>query len=306
MIPLLDPNELRAALLAIPARSIVGVGDNVLDCYLDEDLAYPGGNALNVAAYSRLLFNAESAFIGITGDDRLADHLTRVLADIGVHQTHVRRAHGANGMAFVALDQDGDRRFVGSNRGGVQSELRIRLTDADFEYIAQYSRLHTSVYSAIDSELSRLVDRGVEISYDYSDDAAHEVIQTTAPFVEVGFFSGGDLSDADVDELGAFAVKQGMRRAVVTRGSRGARAFDASSRSSVGIVPIEAVDALGAGDAFITGFLAAQGAAADLDECMAVASQSGALACTFRGAFGYSVHAGDDALSQLTRRYEPA
>ncbi len=34
-----------------------------------------------------------------------------------VDGARVRRVRGANGMAFVALDEDGDRRFVASNRG---------------------------------------------------------------------------------------------------------------------------------------------------------------------------------------------
>ena len=32
---------------------LIAVGDNVTDCYLDEGIYYPGGNAVNVAA-SRL------------------------------------------------------------------------------------------------------------------------------------------------------------------------------------------------------------------------------------------------------------
>ncbi len=299
-------DRLRTTLAGVPAPSLVGVGDNVLDCYLDEDLAYPGGNALNVAAYSRLMFGGRAGFVGILGDDRFAAHLRGVLAAIDVDDTRCRVAHGANGMAFVALDADGDRRFVGSNRGGVQHGLRLKLTPDDLGYLASHTGVHTSVYSAIEAELPALAALGVAVSYDYSDDADWAVVERSAPYVGVGFFSAGRRAEPEIDALAARALAAGMGAVVVTRGSLGAIAYEAGGRTSVGIKPVEAVDALGAGDGFIAGFLAARQAGSGLDACLDVAAASGALACTFRGAFGYPVQAGEDARGQLIRRVSSA
>lgn len=303
---IMEAEELRGALAAVPPPSLVGVGDNVLDCYLHEDLAYPGGNALNVAAYSRLFFDGSAGFVGILGDDRFGDHVRDVLDQIGVGTTRARRVHGANGMAFVSLDEDGDRRFVASNRGGVQADVRLRLSEADHEYLAGFDRVHTSLYSSLEPELPAIVERGSRVSYDYSDDASREVIRATAPHVDVGFFSGGSLSDADVEDLGRFAVRCGVGSAVVTRGDRGSLVFVAQAVRRAGIRSVVAVDALGAGDAFITGFLAARAGGADPGESLETAAVSGALACTLRGAFGYPVHAGEDARAQMLRRYPAA
>lgn len=300
------PERLLEILSKVPAPSLVGIGDNVLDCYLHEDLAYPGGNALNVAAYSRLFFGGMAGFVGIMGDDRFADHLRGVLATIDVDASQVRTVHGANGMAFVTLDDDGDRRFIGSNRGGVQHELRLRITEADHDYIAGFTRMHTSVYSSIDSELPSISDRGTLVSYDYSDDAQRESIERSAPHVEIGFFSGSMLTEAEQDDIAAFALTRGTDIAVVTMGSRGSVAYERGSRSRAGVKDIVAVDALGAGDAFITGFLASRAAGGDIDDCLEIASATGALACTLRGAFGYPVQAGEDARLQLTRRLPTA
>lgn len=294
---------LRQTLVQVPPPSLAGVGDNVLDCYLDEDLAYPGGNALNVAAYSRLFFGGSAAFIGIMGDDRFADHLRDVLDDIGVDRARTREVRGANGMAFVSLDDDGDRRFVASNRGGVQAGLRLRLTAEDHEFLSGFARVHTSVYSSIEPELATIVEHGSAVSYDYSDGASREIIALTAPRVDVGFFSGGALTDAEAEDLGEFAVSSGLACAIVTRGARGSSAFEAVGHRRVGIRSVQAVDALGAGDAFITGFLAARAAGADVAGSLDIAAASGALACTLRGAFGYPVHAGDDARAQMLRHY---
>lgn len=296
-------DELREAIGHVPPPSLVGVGDNVLDCYLHEDLAYPGGNALNVAAYSRLFFGGRAGFVGIMGDDRFAVHLAGVLDEIGVDRSRVRSAHGANGMAFVELDADGDRVFVGSNRGGVQAELRLRLTPADHEYLGGYDRVHTSVYSSIEAELPAIVEHGAVVSFDYSDDADETAVRSTAPFIDVGFFSGSALTDAEISARAAFALDSGMRAVVVTLGSRGARAFEAGAAHAVDVRSVVAVDALGAGDAFITGFLSARASGADLAQSLEVAATTGALACTLRGAFGYPVKGGEDARAQLLRRY---
>lgn len=294
---------LRDELRAVAPASLVGVGDNVIDCYLHENRAYPGGNALNVAAYSRLFFSGDAGFVGIVGDDRFGDHLRSTLDRIGVDRRRVRDVHGATGMAFVALDDDGDRRFVASNRGGVQAGLRLRLSQDDYDYLSGFQRVHTSVYSSIEPELADIVERGSLVSYDYSDDATRAVVEATARHVDVGFFSGGALSDPEVEDLGEFAVRSGMECVVVTRGARGSQAFRAGEKRGAGIRSVDAVDALGAGDAFITGFLAGRASGADLAGSLEIAAASGALACTLRGAFGYPVHAGDDAREQMLRRY---
>lgn len=299
------PAQLRDRLASVPAPSVVGIGDDVLDCYLHEDLAYPGGNALNVAVYSRLFFGADAGFVGIVGDDRFATHLLNVLDQLHVDHERARRAHGANGMAFVSLDEEGDRRFVGSNYGGVQHGLRLRLTEQDFAYLERYDRVHTSVYSAIEPELGALTERGIQVSFDFSDDAPAGLLARIGTHIDVGFFSGGALRESEIDDLGRAALASGVGVAVVTRGSRGACAYTDDARAVAAVLPVDAVDALGAGDAFISGFLAARAAGSDIDGCLEIAATTGALACTYRGAFGYPVEAGEDARAQLIRRYEP-
>lgn len=290
--------ELLGELRATPGARIVGVGDNVLDCYVEEGLCYPGGNALNIAAYTRLFFDGSAGFIGIFGTDRFAAHLRASLDAIGVEHGHSRVAEGANGMAFVAVDADGDRRFVGSNRGGVQARLRLRLDAADAQYLAAADVVHTSVYSSIDESLPGLAEHA-RVSYDFSTSRDRAAIDAVAPHASVGFFSGEGLDEAEIADLGEYAVGRGLPTVVVTRGGRGARAFEAGGFTDVGIRATEVVDTLGAGDGFITGFITARAAGGDLGQCLRTASVAGAYACTMRGAFGHPVGAGEDAMSQL-------
>ena len=204
-------------------------------------------------------------------------------------------------MAFVALDDDGDRRFVSSNYGGVQHGLRLRITPQDIEYLEQFTQVHTSVYSNIEPELVLLDERGIKVSFDFSDDAPQGLLEKVAQHIDVGFFSGGSLSEGEIEDLGRHANDLGVDLAVVTLGSRGARGFERGTQHGVGIVPVASIDALGAGDAFITGFLVARAAERDLEKCLETAAMAGSLACTYRGAFGYAVPAGPDARAQMLR-----
>lgn len=295
------PEQLRQRLSLVPGTSVLGIGDNVLDCYVDEDLAYPGGNALNVAVYSCLLMQGRGGFVGIVGDDDFAGHLVRVLDEVGVDRARLRHADGRNGMAFVQLSPDGDRRFVGSNGGGVQKLLRLRITGADLEYAAGFARVHTSTYSAIDSELPVLAENST-VSYDFSDHARSQHISAVGPHLDVAFASGSHLAPADVEALGEHALRSGVNQMVITLGGRGVVAFASDGPERCDVKPVAAVDTLGAGDAFITGYLTALQAGCDLQQCLDVATTSGALACTYRGAFGHSTPAGPAALEQLVRR----
>lgn len=293
----ISPDDIAAELAGLRPPALVGIGDSVLDCYLDEDLAYPGGNALNVAVYGSLLLGGTSHFIGITGDDRFGDHLRAVLDELGIDRSRTRTVQGPTGMAFVRLD-DGDRRFVGSNRGGVQAELRLRCTDADLAVVHAADIAHTSAYAALVPELPRLAAQA-EVSFDFSTERSTDLIDAVAPHASVGFFSGEGLDAEAAAELGRYAVSRGLEHAVVTRGSEGSVAVDRAGVTSAGIVHVDAVDSLGAGDGFITGFLAGRAAGAALDESLRIAALTGAYACTLRGAFGYPVVAGPDAHSQM-------
>lgn len=289
-------NVLRGVLSEVRGAALVGIGDNVLDCYMFEELAYPGGNALNVAAYTRLLLGGDSAFIGIVGQDRFGDHLMSVLEHIGVDGAHCRRAVGPTGLAFVELDDDGDRVFTASNRGGVQQQLRIRFNDADLDYVAGFDRVHTSTYSGLDADLPR-ISEVVPVSYDFSDDADN--LLELAPLVELSFVSGGHLSDAQVDDLGKAVMSAGGRHLVVTLGQRGSVAFTGRGKTIGPTFDVDVVDALGAGDAFIAGYLSAYNAGCETERCLEAAAAAGAMACTLRGAFGYPTLAGSDARAQM-------
>lgn len=54
---------------------LIAVGDNVTDCYLDEGIYYPGGNAVNVAVDCKRDGAEKVNYIGVFGNDDRADYI---------------------------------------------------------------------------------------------------------------------------------------------------------------------------------------------------------------------------------------
>ena len=67
--------------------NVIGIGDNVVDKYVHTQTMYPGGNALNFAAYAAMLGH-NAAYLGIFGNDAAAEHVMQVLDKVGVKWPH--------------------------------------------------------------------------------------------------------------------------------------------------------------------------------------------------------------------------
>ena len=102
------------------AIRVIGVGDNVVDKYMHTKTMYPGGNAFNFSAYASML-GASSSYMGVFGSDEAAQLVQATARELGIDTSHCRVEEGENGYAMITL-VDGDRKFLGSNKGGVAKE----------------------------------------------------------------------------------------------------------------------------------------------------------------------------------------
>ena len=69
---------------------IIGVGDNVVDCYLDQGVYYPGGNCVNVAVNAKREGAEEAAYLGVFATDDKAEHLKKCLVKENISFDHSR------------------------------------------------------------------------------------------------------------------------------------------------------------------------------------------------------------------------
>ena len=95
---------------------VVGIGDNVIDRYLNKGVMYPGGNAVNVAAHASML-GAQAAYVGELGDDLGGDIIGRALRGLGVDLSHAPVIPGATTKTCDVNVFDGERSEVGYDTG---------------------------------------------------------------------------------------------------------------------------------------------------------------------------------------------
>ncbi len=228
---------------------VLGIGDNLCDIYLHTKKMYPGGQALNVAVFSKIL-GAEADFMGVFGNDAIAAHVKNTLDQLGVGRSHCREYEGENGFARVLLE-DGERVFKGSNKGGVLREHPIELTREDIEYIKGFDLIHTSNNSYFDRQLPLLDELNVKVSYDFSSQwKEKDRVQRVCPYIDFGFLSCSDVPLDDVKEICTFLHNEGCKTVVATMGSRGALLFDGVCMQYKQPEPVQIWDTLGAGDSF--------------------------------------------------------
>lgn len=73
----------------------------------------------------------------------------------------------------------------------------------------------------------------------------------------------------------------------VTLGSRGSIFSEEGKRYHQGIVPVKAIDTMGAGDSFIAGFLTRRILGDGMEDALRFAATAAANTCKFHGGFGY-------------------
>ena len=275
---------------------VIGIGDNVVDDYAHIRTMFPGGNALNFSVYASML-GCESAYLGVFGNDVAAGHVQRTLAAIGVDTSHCRRADGPNGRAILTIEH-GERVFVSSNQGGVAKSVPMEFIFDDLDYLQTFSIMHTSAYSYLDDHLASMQSLQPLVSYDFSDDFDAEYALTLCRYVDMGFFSCAKWAEEATMDLLEKAVSRGCTLAVATRGPQEVILFDGQSwfRRIPGTAT--PTDTLGAGDAFITGFLVSYvGGKGDtsarparlIESSLERAASFAADICQMQGAFGHGL-----------------
>lgn len=234
---------------------VLGLGDNVVDKYMHTLTMYPGGNALNFAVYAKL-FGYESAYLGNFGDDREAEHVYETISSLGLDVARCRFLKGENGAAKVKI-VDGDRVFLGSNKGGVSNQHPLELTNMDWSYIAGYDIVHTSIFSHIESQLPRLKKAASFLSMDFSNYASDDYLKEQCPYLDCACIScGEEMPEEEIRKRIESIISYGCRQIVIaTRGAKGAVISVEGKQYRQSPCLVEAKDTMGAGDSFITCFL---------------------------------------------------
>lgn len=259
-----------------------------------------GGAESNVAiGVSRL--GGSAAWIGRLGNDSLARLIRRELLAEAV-AVHAPEDSGDTALMLKERPRPGQTRVSYYRRG--QAGSRLVPQDIPEEVIAQAEVLHlTGITPALGEGPLQAMRHaaacaranGTRISFDvnhrrslWSEEDAVQLYREFAAQADV-VFAGEDEAELLTGAVGAEAqlhalVTLGARQAVVKRGPGGAVALDQEGRAvSRDALQVEVVDTVGAGDAFVAGWLHEWVCGAEAGVRLDVAVACGAAACTAEG-----------------------
>ena len=278
--------------------SVVALGDNITDCYLDLGRMYPGGNAVNVAvAVARA--GGSASYAGVVGTDQRGALLRESLLAEGVEVSRLRTRPGDTALAVVR-HVDGERIFAGHDRG----VARFGPDDDDFLHVAAHRIVHTTYASGLEAAVPSLAQRA-RVSYDFDRHVDDGYADDLLGSVWLASFSAAHLDDDACRRLLRWAHRRGAEYVLATRAARGAVLSHDGNIFTAVAAPVRVLDTLGAGDACIGRLLHGLDVTEPPQIALRAAVNAATAACTSWGAYGHGVEVTDeirDRAHALSRR----
>jgi len=231
---------------------------------------HPGGKGANQALAARLL-GAEVSLIGAVGDDEMAGAAMALLMTYGLDLSGVGTDLAEpTGVALIAVDDTGENQIVvcaGANHRVTPEQLPARI---DSPLIVQLELPIATVEAAVE-RATGFVCVNLAPAAPVSDQMLRRADLLVVNETEAEFY--GDL------------LHQGAGRVVMTLGARGAILYQRGVELARATPPrVEAVDATGAGDAFVGAICVALLEGMEAKAALTFACAAGAIAATRPGA----------------------
>lgn len=254
--------------------AVLCIGEMLIDFtpYKGETLVYkanPGGAPANVAV-SLARNGIDTGFMGKLGDDDFGRLLKRTLEENNItHLCPELTSEATTTLAFVTLDEGGDRKFTFARKPG--ADMLLNVSDVDKIDFNEYDLIHAGSVSqsgspsrdAVADALRRAKDAGKLVSFDinfrdkiWSFDECFAEVNKLLPYIDLL-----KISDEELDFVGGednilkFMSENSISVIVLTRGGEGARVFFGGLYYDIPSMKVQVKDTTGAGDAYWGGFL---------------------------------------------------
>lgn len=288
-MPSEEPDDARARVivvgsinidLIVSVTALPGPGETVIGGTFGQA---PGGKGANQAAAAATL-GADTALVGMTGDDGFGRSAKDDLAQLGVDLSRVGTGANPTGVALIMVDERGENSIAVAS--GANDELDAHSV---VEAINALARDRTVVLANLE-----VPNEAVLAAASTAQALGCSFVLNPAPARRLGWemlrwcdvltpneHEASMLGWASVDNL----MEQGVKAVVVTRGREGASLYRPNEpRYDQPAFPIDAVDTTGAGDAFSAALSWAIAQGRSLEEGVRLACGAGALATRKVGA----------------------
>lgn len=266
-----------------------------------DSLAFGIGGAESNVAIGLARLGVDTSWLGRVGDDSLGERVIREIRGEAVDVRAIVDADAATGL-MVKERPSAASTAVHYYRAG-SAGSRLRPADLPEGWVEGASLLHVTGITPLLSESARMtvhaaIDRaraaGTTVSFDINYRSALASPATAGPVLReiaerADLVFGGDeefgilypdLSSADA---AAQLRDAGGATIILKQGPEGATVFGADGASATAGFAIVPVDTVGAGDAFVAGYLSGMLSGLDVEATLRRANACGAMACLVPG-----------------------
>ncbi|HOM81733.1 MAG TPA: carbohydrate kinase family protein [Armatimonadota bacterium] len=262
---------------------------------VDQFELHTGGCAMNTAvALSRLGLSA--GIIGKVGQDAFGDYLVAALQREGVDTAGIRRQEGVNTSAsMVCVTPSGERSFI--HYLGANAELGAE--DVDFDIVERAKVLHVGAALLIPKldgaplagVLKRAQELGVTTVLDTAWDGRGRWMEAVGPCLPYTDYCVPSYEEArmltgerDPAAIARVFLAAGVKYVGIKLGEKGCYVRSAHEEYHLPPYQVEAVDATGAGDSWVAGFITGIVTGRSLVETARLGNAVGAMSVTAMGA----------------------
>lgn len=234
----------------------IGMGDNVVDRYINKKIMFPGGNAVNFAVYAKQC-GAEASYLGLIADDREGRLVHESLKELGVDLSESPLRRGLATERCDVILKEGDRVFAGSSYGEGEYKT-LTLNPENLAYIRTFDLVHCGCYACMEDEMEKLKEIPGLKTYDFSSEQefrTEEYLEKVCPYVDVALFSAEELTLSQAAELKKQVIDLGTGIVIITNGTKGQTLWDGRQEFQGVVKRVTPVDTMGAGDSFFTSFV---------------------------------------------------
>ncbi len=297
------------SLTKLASNSFLVLGRAGMDLYPDPPgtgieqatrfVSHLGGSSANIAA-GLCRHGAAASLVTCVSDDAIGRFALNQLDHYGIDREFVRGVGGEfrNSLALSESRLEGHQTVIYRNGA---ADFQMSLEDVERPDYSNYSALITTgtvlaaepSRSAAFHAFERARAAGIPLIFDvdyrpYSWESAQEASQVYSRAGEMsdiiignddefGFMAGGyDKGLAMAKSLAA----GGERIAIYKMGENGSVTFSQAGEFKTSIYPVDALKPVGAGDAFLAGFVASATAGHDLQTCVSRGAASAAIVVT--------------------------
>ena len=233
---------------------------------------HAGGKGLNQAvACARM--GARTAFIGCVGNDNAGTMLRDLLDSEGIDTSQLVTVDAPTGRAFITVDASGENTIVivaGANAHVGQTVITVPSSKVILAQLEIPLDVVTWVFAKAQG-------------------AIRVLNPAPAAVIPSELLSLCDIAvpnETESEAMGGtkYLLGSGVNTVITTLGDRGAEISDATSTTAVTPYPVNAIDTVGAGDAFVSALCAELARGETIEHAARIASIAGALATTVHGA----------------------